>query len=199
MPKTVSEEERRLTKEAIYEKTVQLIKEKGIRSVTVDDIATAVGIGKGSFYAYYPSKEACLFEVIKRFERELFSRIEEIMTSAYSDKEKTVSLLKEIYTAQGSLITSVNQTDVEVLLRKLPPAYREMEEEKAENNFQKALQLLNLDNQRMEAVALLTDCLSYAASNQSYSRNGTKEALEILINAIADFITQGGNGIEQES
>lgn len=200
MPKIVSEEERRLTREAIYEKTVQLIKEKGIRSVTVDDIANAVGIGKGSFYAYYPSKEACLFEVIKRCEREVFSRVEEIMTmtSDYSNRDKAVRLLKEIYTAQDSLITSVNQTDVEVLLRKLPAEYREMEKEKSENNFQKALQLMNLDNQRMEVVALLTDCLSYAASNQLYSPSGTKDALDILINAVADFVIQGGNGIEQE-
>lgn len=189
MPKIVSEEERILTREAIYEKTVQLIKEKGIKSITVDDIAGAVGIGKGSFYVYYPSKEACLFDVIKRCEKELFSRIEEIMAFEYADKDKAVCLLKEIYTGNDSLFTSINPTDVEVLLRKLPAKYREMEKEKSENNFQKALELMKLDNQQMEVVALLTDCLSYAAGNQSYGRDGKDEALNILINAIADFIT----------
>ena len=52
MPKIVSEKERKLIQEAIYEKTVRLIKDKGIRAVTVEDIVTAVGIGKGSFYTY---------------------------------------------------------------------------------------------------------------------------------------------------
>jgi len=191
MPKIVSEEERKLTKEAICEKVVQLIKKKGIKAVIVDDIIHAVGIGKGSFYTYYPSREACLFEVIKRYEQDVFLRMEEIMTSVNSDKNKAVFLLKEIYTSEDSLITSINQTDVEALLRKLPTEYRKMENEKFENNFQKALRLMNLDEKRMEVVALLTDCLSYAASNQSYSKNSTEIALDILVNTIADIITKG--------
>lgn len=189
MPKIVTNEERELIREAIYEKTVQLIKEKGIRAITVDDVVRAVGIGKGSFYSYYPSREACLFEVIKRCEREVFSRMEKMMSSIHSDKERAIQLLKGIFTSRDSLFTSINQLDVELLLRKLPPEYRVAENEKIENNFQKALQLMNLSEQRMEVVALLTDCLSYAASSQSYSQNGIEKSLDILINAIADYIT----------
>lgn len=191
MPKIVTNEERTLIREAIYEKTVQLIKEKGVKAVTVDDIVQAVGIGKGSFYSYYPSRETCLFEVIKRCESEAFSRMEGMMPFIHSDKEKAIQLLKEIFTSRDSLFTSINQLDVEVLLRKLPPEYRMAENKKIENNFQKALQLLNLSNQRMEVVALLTDCLSYASSSQSYSQNGIEKSLDIIINAIADYIIEG--------
>lgn len=193
MPKIVTSQERELIKEALYEKTVQLIKEKGIKAVTVDDVVQAVGIGKGSFYSYYPSRESCLFEVIKRCEREVFSRMEEVMSSVYSDKERVIQLLKEIFTSRDSLFTSINRLDVEVLLRRLPPEYRVAENEKFENNFQKALQLMNLSEQRMEVVALLTDSLSYAASSPSYSPNGIEKSLNILINAIADYITGEGN------
>lgn len=196
MPKIVSEEERKLTQEAIYEKTVRLIKDKGIRTVTVDDIVTAVGIGKGSFYTYYQSKEACLFDVIKRCESEAFTRMEEMISSGCSNKEKVIQLLKELFVSRDSLATSINQLDVEVLLRKLPPEYRVAENEKSENNFQKALHFLNVTEQQVEVVALLTDCLSYAACNQSYSQNGIEKSLDILINAIADFITdKRGNTI----
>ena len=189
MPKIVSEEERKLIQEAIYKKTIRLIKDKGIRAVTVEDIVTAVGIGKGSFYTYYQSKEACLFDVIKQCERDTFARMEELGSSAYSDKEKVTQLLKEIFISPDSLATSFNQLDVEILLRKLPPKYRAAENEKSESNFQKALQFFHVTEQQMEIIALLTDCLSYAASNQSYSQNGVEKSLDILINAIADFIT----------
>lgn len=189
MPKIVSEEERKLIQEAIYEKTVRLIKDKGIRAVTVEDIVTAVGIGKGSFYTYYQSKEACLFNVIKRCEKDTFARMEELGSSGFSDKEKVIRLLKEIFISPDSLATSINPLDVEILLRKLPPEYRAAESEKSESNFQKALQFFHVTEQQMEVLALLTDCLSYAASNQSYSQNGIEKSLDILINAIADFIT----------
>ena len=188
MPKIVTIEEQELTREALYKKTVRLIKEKGVKAVTVDDIVLAVGIGKGSFYSYYPSKEACLFEVIKRCEREALARLEEIMLSSISEKEKAVRFLREIFTSPDSLFTSINQLDVEVLLRRLPPEYRAAENEKFESNFEKALKLMNLSKRRMEVVALLTDCLSFAASSRSYSQNGIEESLDILINTIADYI-----------
>lgn len=198
MPKIVSEKERKLTLDAIYEKTVALIKENGIRTITVDDITTAVGMGKGSFYSYYPSKEACLFEVIKRCEREFFSRIEGFMRTNHPHRERIVYLLKEVYTAKDSLVTSITQTDVEVLLRKLPPEYTKMEKEKSEHNFQRALAFMNLTPPQMEVVALLSDCLAYAASNHTYSPAGTDTVLDILIHSIADYIVQEGDKHESE-
>lgn len=190
MPKIVTDQERELIKEAIYEKTKQLIKEKGIKVVTVNDIAQAVGIGKGSFYFYYPSREACLFEVLKRFEREMFSRIDRIMSSADTDKEKTIQLLKEIFMSKDSLFTAINQLDIEVLLRKLPPEYRTAEDEKSVNNFQRAMQFLNLDENRMEVVAMFTDCLGYVAGNQAYSQKGKEEFSNTLINIMADYMIE---------
>lgn len=188
MPKFVSEDERKLTKEAIYEKTVNLIKEKGVRAVTVDDISGAVGIGKGSFYAYYPSKEICLFEAIMRCEREIFIRLEKMMASVHSDIDKTILLLKEIYTAEDGPMLALNPVDIEVLLRKLPAEYSEQWKTKSENNFQKSLQLMNLNHQQMEVVALLTDCLSFVASGKTYSKAGTNTALNLLIDAISCYL-----------
>lgn len=190
MPKIVTAQERALTKEAIYEKTKRLIKEKGMNAVTVDDIVRAVGIGKGSFYSYYPSKESCLFEVIKRFESEMFTRIDIIMSSANSDRERITQLLKEIFMSKDSLFTSINQLDVEVLLRKLPPEYRVAENEKSDGNFQRAMQFLHLDEHRMEIVAMFTDCLSLTAGNPAYSQKGKEEFSNILIDAIADYIVE---------
>jgi len=190
MPKSVSEDERKLTREAIYENTVDLIKKKGIRAVTVDDIANAVGIGKGTFYFYYPSKEVCLFEAIKRWEREIFTRMEGIMTSIHSDKDKAILLLREAYTAEGSPMLLLSPVDVEVLLRKLPEEYREQWKTKSESNFKKALQLMDLNDQQMEVVALLTDCLSFVASDKTYSKKGTDTALNLLIDAISGYLSR---------
>ncbi|MGL9730350.1 TetR/AcrR family transcriptional regulator [Enterococcus sp. DIV0756] len=197
MPKIVTEQERENIKESIYEKTKQLIKDKGIKAIIVNDIVQSVGIGKGSFYTYYPSREACLYEVIKRYERETFTQIEEMMSSAQTDKERVIQLLKKIFASPDSLFTSINQFDVEVLLRKLPPEYMVAEKEKMHNNFQRALQFLNLNEQCMETVAILTDCLSHAANSHSYSQEGINASLDILINAIANYVTeQGGVGNE---
>lgn len=189
MPKIVSENERRFIKESIHGKTIQLIKEKGVRAVTVDDIASAVGIGKGSFYTYYPSKEAWLYEVIHRCEMEAFEKITEVAQALQTNPEKAAGILKEIYTAEDSLMAYYGQNDVEMLLRRLPAKYHERTQQKGENNFHTALKLLGLQHHQVEVAAVLIDCLGHAASSREYSRFGKNEAINIMIDAMVDYIT----------
>jgi TetR/AcrR family acrAB operon transcriptional repressor len=61
MPKVISDEERELTRQALRRASIALIKSKGLRSVTVDQIAKTAGIAKGSFYFYYKTKEELLY------------------------------------------------------------------------------------------------------------------------------------------
>ena len=44
----------------------QLLDEKKIQNISVSDIASKAGIGKGSIYYYFPSKEAIMDALIKR-------------------------------------------------------------------------------------------------------------------------------------
>ncbi|MCY7428436.1 TetR/AcrR family transcriptional regulator [Listeria monocytogenes ATCC 19115] len=66
MPKLVTGYERQQTKNLIIEHTSHLIYiKKGIQGFTVEDITRAARIGKRKFYTCFPSKEACLFEVVE--------------------------------------------------------------------------------------------------------------------------------------
>lgn len=44
----------------------QLMIDKSIQNISVSDIAAKAGIGKGSIYYYFPSKEAILDALIRR-------------------------------------------------------------------------------------------------------------------------------------
>jgi|GEM_PF-6613484 len=54
MPKIVTEEEKNQLREAMYRETIRLIKIKGMKKITVEDIIHAVGIAKGTFYRIFP-------------------------------------------------------------------------------------------------------------------------------------------------
>lgn len=190
MPKIITEAERKLVRDAIYDSTISLIKQKGIRKVTVDDITTAVGISKGSFYSYYPSKEVCLYKVLKRSEEESFTRMESILAQDLHDKERIIQFLHEVFLSSDSIILHLSPTDFEVLMRKLPLKYREREQKKSEDHFQRSLKLLKTDINKMETVAMLTDCLSIVASNNVFTEKGKQETLDILIMAIANYLSE---------
>jgi AcrR family transcriptional regulator len=54
------EEHRRDVGDAILETTAALVAERGLRSVTMSEIAEQTGIGRATLYKYYPSLEAIL-------------------------------------------------------------------------------------------------------------------------------------------
>jgi len=192
VPKIISEEERKLVRDAIYQNTIALIRRNGIKGITVDDITAAAGISKGAFYAYYPSKEIGIYEVLKRSEAELFARMEAIMSQELFDKEQIEKFFREVYLAPDSVILYLSPTDLEVLLRKLPTEYRGRENEKSADYFKRSLELLGVGTNKMEAVALLTDCLGMIATNTMFSDNGRQQALDVLIDAISSYLSKEG-------
>ncbi len=44
----------------------ELLKKKNIQTISVSEIAQTAGIGKGSIYYYFPSKDAILEALVKR-------------------------------------------------------------------------------------------------------------------------------------
>lgn len=52
--------------ERIIDALQQLLEEKDINHISVSDIAAKAGIGKGSIYYYFPSKDAIMDALIKR-------------------------------------------------------------------------------------------------------------------------------------
>jgi AcrR family transcriptional regulator len=59
----------------------RLFKEKGYRATTLEDIAAAVGMLKGSLYYYIRSKEELLYLVVRDPIRQAYKALEEIVTS----------------------------------------------------------------------------------------------------------------------
>lgn len=192
MPKIVTDAEREQMREMIYRETLSLIREKGVRKVTVDDIAAAVGISKGAFYGYYQSKEIGLYEVLKRSEAELFGRMEAGMAGGIRDQKKGEQFLRDIFLAPDSIILHLSPKDQELLLCKLPPEYRERENSKSANYFERSMELLGVGQETMEALALLTDCMGTIAADRTFSPNGRQQALDTLITATAAYLAEKG-------
>ncbi|WP_052344224.1 TetR/AcrR family transcriptional regulator [Bacillus ndiopicus] len=193
MPKIVSEQEKENIKNAMYIKGIELIRKKGMKRVTVDDIAAAVQIAKGSFYTYYHSKEEFLYHIMKQNEQALFDRILEIGSSSGHFKEKITNALHEIYLAPDSLALYVQPSDMEYLLRKLPEPISREEQDKSKTNFQRTMNVLGIGDAQCDysVLANLMDGLHFIASNQNqYGEQGRAKALSILVEAIAEYLSK---------
>jgi len=81
------------TKNNIFEVSGRLFKEKGYENTTVDEITREAGIGKGTFFNYFPTKEGLLKDFIKQKEDLAFELVKDQLTRNISTKEKIKNIL----------------------------------------------------------------------------------------------------------
>lgn len=143
-------------KEAIREKLMDAAEAcwgiSGIKKTSVDDLVRMVNISKGSFYLFYPSKEHLFMDVFERIEvrtkAELFNIVQ---TAKGSGKEIFISVIKQMFNEvkKTPWILNVHNSDLELLLRKLPV---ERVEKHLKNDDGSVVELF-----RMLGIATVTD------------------------------------------
>ncbi len=81
------------TKNNIFEAAGRLFKEKGYVNTTVDEITREAGIGKGTFFNYYPTKEALLMDFVKQKEELVYDLVLKELKKNTSVREKIKNVL----------------------------------------------------------------------------------------------------------
>ncbi len=123
MSKAFSEEEKQKIKQNLIDCAEELITRQGVQKTTVDEIVEACHIAKGSFYAFYKTKELLFWDVILRWHEELENSMLNAMQSV---KEITESSLAElIFQAymmcfNCGLANILANGGIDYLIRKLP-------------------------------------------------------------------------------
>ncbi len=92
--------------EKIFTEAVRIFKQKGYHATSVQDIADAVGLQKGSLYHYISSKEELLLKIFKRSTGALTRRLKEILASDLTPTEKLQCAI------DAHLVALTNQLDL---------------------------------------------------------------------------------------
>jgi AcrR family transcriptional regulator len=83
-------------KELIFNTSVQLFKEKGFESVTVDEITQTCGIAKGTFYNYFRKKDEILLQ-LGTHQMEVVQQVIIYTANKESVKERLLSIFQELF------------------------------------------------------------------------------------------------------
>ena len=120
MPKIYSEEERLNIVRRLKKEADELICEKGVRKTTVDELVRRVGIPKGTFYLFYPSKEMLLFECAQDLHDKVNDRISKgmakILHGESIDEADLSDRVEEITDVLMSAIKITHDSCLRVLL-----------------------------------------------------------------------------------
>ena len=80
-------------KQELLKIAYQLFIEKGYENTSVDEIIATAGIAKGTYYYYFPSKEATLEAVIELMIHEEVQRAKEVLQSSLPVSQKFIAVI----------------------------------------------------------------------------------------------------------
>ena len=75
--KTPSQSRSRVTVDAIFEATIQVLLKQGVTGLTTTSVAERAGVSVGTMYQYFPNKQAVIYALNERFLTRLAERVEE--------------------------------------------------------------------------------------------------------------------------
>lgn len=123
MPKGFTEKEKELIIEKLHKEGTRLFAQYGVRKTTVDEIAGASGISKGSFYSFFDSKEELFFDILDRMDKISKKKMDEgFPVKGKTYKESMKKFLSGIFEfiEETALLKKINPSELEQILRKLP-------------------------------------------------------------------------------
>ncbi len=123
-PKIFALQEREEARIKMLDAGFALIKQHGMTHASVEKVTKAVGLGKSTFYNFFPSKEAFVYEIIK-YQRD---QAKQTFMDILDERDKmTVSeakaFLKRIIFSQDSIYQYLTADDHAKLCEALPPEY----------------------------------------------------------------------------
>lgn len=117
--RTFSEEEKKEIKQKMKEAGMPMLKEHGLIHMSISKLAEAVGIGKSTFYSFYPSKEEFVEEMLEDNRKQLLESLQAGLQNreTYSVEESKTIIRKMLMDAD-SIYKNFSSED-EVALKKM--------------------------------------------------------------------------------
>lgn len=186
-------------KDAILDATDRLLARYGYRKMTVEDIAAEAGIGKGSIYLHFSSKEEVVLSHIDRIVDRLRERLKEIAQSDATAAERLRLMLLTRVLFRFDSIQHYTQSlnDLLAVLRSSLLARRAQYFEAEAQIFAEVLTAgreageFSFDNEPATARALLEATNGLLPYSLSTTELGAREEVEQRVSDVANLMLLG--------
>jgi AcrR family transcriptional regulator len=187
------------TKDAILDATDRLLARHGYKKMTIDDLAREVGIGKGSVYLHFSSKEEIALTHIDRIIERLKARLRTIASKETPCEDRVREMLIERVLFRFDSVQHYTQS-LNDLLSHLRPRLLDRRKRHFEEEVRIFAKILDAGSTAGEfsfkdpasaARALLDATNAFLPYSLSVSELGERAEIERKINSVADLLLAG--------
>ena len=184
-------------KDLILDATDKLLSERGFQGMTMSTLADEVGIGKGTLYLHFPSKQELVLSHIDRIIFRLLVKLHMISSGKLPPDEKIIQMLVVRVMFRFDSVHHYRESLFE-LLRDIRPALVErhrqhfrQEERYFADVIKDGQRLFNVKNAEQTAEALITATNSLLPYNLDSAEIGDRKRLAKRIALIANLLVNG--------
>jgi len=194
MPRALTEQEKCVQCQKLIEKGKAAVISHGIRKVSVDDIAKAAGMAKGTFYQHFESKEKYLYALIEKIHHDAVSQAKQIIFSKAADgdslRTNVVSFLKSLLDMPELAFLVQNEHDIVDLFETIPnqelQSFKQMEAEL----FRELLQLASINTEIVKpgVVHNYVHALFLMMGSDLMTEANLSETMDLITNSLISYI-----------
>ena len=123
MPSIFSQEDKERIRTQLLAEGREMMLERGITKMNIDELAESARIAKGTFYNFFPSKQDFILEIIHSYQDGKLVQLEQLA----ADKKGKITLdeafewYKTLYQPQENPLYHVSKKDMDWIMAKIPP------------------------------------------------------------------------------
>ncbi len=123
MPQIFSDERKSEIRKQLIREGRQMMLERGITGMNIEELAFSAGIAKGTFYNFFPSKQKFILEICYDYEQEKIDRLRELTKDKKGQlsADEMLEWYKTLYIREENPLFGISRRDMEWMRKKIPP------------------------------------------------------------------------------
>ncbi len=118
-----SDREKEQIRDRLLAQGEKLFAARGIKKVTIDDLAEAAGIAKASFYKFYEGKEHLYLDIVQHIQRKIFSHVNGLLdaNAGLPGKERVLQVFEAMFqmTFRYPILTHLDTATTDLITRRV--------------------------------------------------------------------------------
>ncbi|MFA9466644.1 MAG: TetR/AcrR family transcriptional regulator [Velocimicrobium sp.] len=185
-------------KTTMLEVGIKLIKQKGMQHITISEISKQTGIGKGTFYHFYKSKESFIYEVILYSKEKIYREINQTVEENGGINRKNFEKLFNMFSFAGenNIISLITVEDEKWLAKKLSLEYI-LNPSSEETILQSILEntIGIREDINYHVLANMMKIMAFAVENKEFLHQDVlDENIGLIVRQILDYIFEKEEG-----
>jgi AcrR family transcriptional regulator len=193
MPRALTEQEKCRLCGRLLEKGKDVVFAQGVRKTSVDEIAKAAGMAKGSFYQHFESKEKYLYELIMEQHRLLFAKAAQMIQATNDYREGIRGVLMSLFHMPEMIFFVKNYREIDELFESMPDPEAKTAHQIELELYENLLSLAGIDSERVKpgVVNNYVHTLFMAMASEMMFQDDLPETVELLMDGLVSYIFGG--------